>query len=521
MLWSVYILRCGDGTLYTGVAKDVDRRVRVHNSGKGAKYTRSRLPVEAVYREICGDKSAALKRELAIKNLERAEKLRLIERGCPDYPVPAAAAKAIEILNAAGYEAWLVGGCVHDMLMGRALGDIDMCTSATPDEMQEVFREFRTIATGLKHGTLTVIVEGEPIELTTYRVDGEYADNRHPEAVQFTRSLGEDLRRRDFTMNAIAYAPGPGIADPLGGRADLASGVIRAVGEPVQRFREDGLRILRALRFAARLGFEIEKETAAALRAERELLKNISAERVREELTKLICGEHAAGVLRDYVEVIGVVLPELMPMVGFDQRNKHHCYDVWEHTLHALEAIAPEPALRWAILLHDSGKPACFTQDSEGVGHFRGHPKKSAEIAGALLRRLRFDNRSREQITELVHHHDRPFIGNAKAVRRALNKLGEEGFYDNLALHRADNLAQHPDYLGRQEHYNAVEAIAREILAGDDCFTLGDLAVNGSDLMALGYKGREIGERLDALLDAVMDERVENEREKLLEMLRK
>lgn len=517
MTWTVYILRCADGTLYTGMTDDMEKRLKAHNSGKGAKYTRGRTPVEMVYHESCADKSAALKREIAIKKLTRKEKLKLMEK--PDFNISPAAKKAIAMLRAAGYEAWIVGGCVRDLLMRKMPHDWDMTTSAEPEESKEVFKEFHTIDTGIKHGTVTVMMEGEPLEITTYRVDGEYKDNRRPEEVKFTRSLDEDLLRRDFTMNAIAYAPENGLADHYGGKADIELGIIRCVGEATKRFREDGLRILRALRFASVLGFEIEKNTAAAIRAERELLRNISAERIHEELTKLLCGKNAAAVLGEYAEVIGVVMPEILPMVGFEQHNEHHCHDVWEHTVAAVANIPSEPALRWAALFHDMGKPSTFSMGEDGVGHFYGHAPKSAEMADEIMTRLRFDNGSRDRILTLVRHHDGPLEADAKFLKRKLGKLGEKGFFDLVALCRADNMAQAEAYRYRQEHYDEVERIAREILAGDNCFTLKSLAVNGHDLMAIGYKGREVGNALQMLLEAVMDEKVENEKEALLKYL--
>lgn len=518
MAWTVYILRCADDTLYTGITDDMEKRLKAHNSGKGAKYTRGRTPVDMVYRESCADKSAALKREIAIKKLTRKEKLKLMEK--PDFNISSAAKKAIAMLRTAGYEAWIVGGCVRDLLMGKVPHDWDMTTSAEPEENKEVFKDFHTIDTGIKHGTVTVMMDGEPLEITTYRVDGEYKDNRRPEEVKFSRSLNEDLLRRDFTMNAIAYAPEHGLADPYGGKADIALGIIRCVGEPAKRFNEDGLRILRALRFSAVLGFEIEKNTAAAIREERELLKNISAERIHEEITKLICGKNAGAVLREYSDVIAVSIPEIVPMVGFEQHNEHHCHDVWEHTIAAVDNIPAEPVLRWAALFHDMGKPGTFSMDDDGVGHFYGHAPKSAEMADEIMTRLRFDNESRERVLTLVRHHDGPLEADAKFLKRKLGKLGEKGFFDLVSLCRADNMAQAKAYRYRQKHYDEVERIAREILAGDNCFTLKSLAVNGHDLMALGYKGKAIGEELQTLLEAVMDEKVENEKTDLIEYLK-
>lgn len=431
------------------------------------------------------------------------------------------ALRAIEMLRAAGYEAFAVGGCVRDRLMGGEPGDWDITTSALPEETLEVFRQFRTIETGLQHGTVTVLLDGLSLEITTYRVDGDYIDHRHPGSVSFTKTLEDDLKRRDFTMNALAWNPERGLVDVFGGQDDIDKRLIRCVGEAAVRFREDGLRILRALRFAAVLGFAIEEETARAIRGEKELLKNISAERIHVELTKLLCGKHAAKILREFADVLCVPLPELEPMIGFEQHNEHHCHDVWEHTLAVVENSPAEPCLRWAALFHDAGKPGTFSLDESDVGHFYGHAPRSAEMADEIMGRLRFDNESRRRVLLLVRHHDGPLENDAKFLKRKLNKLGEQGFFELLALCRADNMGQAEAYRVRQRHYDDIEKTARELLAGESCFSLKDLAVNGHDLVALGYKGREIGRILDGLLEAVMDEQVENSREALLKRIEK
>ena len=290
-------------------------------------------------------------------------------------------------LEAAGYEAWCVGGCVRDTLLGRVPGDWDVTTSAMPEETMAVFGK-RAFPTGLQHGTVTVRTHHEAIEVTTYRVDGEYRDHRRPDSVTFTRSLEEDLRRRDFTVNAMAMSLRGELRDPFGGQMDLKNSVLRCVGEPDRRFGEDALRILRGLRFAATLGFTIEQETAESIHRSRNDLKDIAVERIQVELFKLLSGRNAAEILRQFPDVIGVFWPEVLPMVGFDQCNHHHCYDVWEHTLRAVEAVPCDPILRCAMLLHDIGKPACFTMDEAGVGHFYGHGAISRELADGMLRRL-------------------------------------------------------------------------------------------------------------------------------------
>ena len=287
-----------------------------------------------------------------------------------NLPLSPGAAKALALLQAAGYEAWIVGGCVRDALLGLPPKDYDLTPSALPEETQRVFAAYPRIETGLRHGTVTVLLEGEPLEITTYRVDGVYSDARHPDGVTFTRSLRQDAARRDFTINAMAYAPGQGLQDFFGGQADLAQGTIRAVGRAETRFHEDALRILRALRFASVLDFTLEGETARAARACAPLLAAVSAERVSGELGKLLCGKAAGRVLRDYPDVLGVVLPEILPMVGLDHRNPHHCYDVWTHTAVAVDHVPPELPLRLAMLFHDIGKPDTFSLGEDGQGHF-------------------------------------------------------------------------------------------------------------------------------------------------------
>jgi tRNA nucleotidyltransferase (CCA-adding enzyme) len=435
--------------------------------------------------------------------------------------IPECAKYVIEKLSRAGYEAYLVGGCVRDMLLGIAPHDWDITTSALPEETMRVFADDRVIETGVKHGTVTVVVNGEPLEVTTYRIDGDYADNRHPIGVTFSKSLREDLARRDFTVNAMAFNPRDGIADFFGGRADLENGVIRCVGNAEKRFNEDGLRIMRAVRFAATYGFTIEPDTASALHSCKELLGNISYERISSELTKLLCGKAAGDMLREFADVICTVLPELAPMIGFDQRNFHHDKDIWQHTVAAVEAAPAYPALRWSALLHDVGKPECFSIDEGGVGHFHGHTDISARISDGVMHRLRFDNATRERVVLLVKSHDRQIEPTEKAVSRCIRQLGYEAFLQLLELKKADTLAQAPEFHGRTEQIEQLRSIAEGLLEKDACLSLKSLAVNGRDLMPLGYKGKEIGAALDALLDAVMDGRVQNEKEKLLEYLGK
>ena len=322
------------------------------------------------------------------------------------FAIPSYARTALDRLTAAGHEAWLVGGCVRDLLLGRTPGDYDITTAALPEETEGVFAGEQLIETGLRHGTVTVVLEGCPLEITTYRVDGTYADARHPDQVTFTRSLREDAARRDFTVNAMAYHPDRGLWDGFGGRADLEKGLLRCVGDPETRFREDALRILRAVRFASVLGFTLEPATAEAARRTAPLLGQIAPERLSAELTKLLCGPGAGTVLGEYPDILGALIPELGPMVGFDQRNLHHCHDLLTHTAAAVDNIPPDPALRLAMLLHDVGKPETFSLGEDGQGHFYGHAKRSVELADAILRRLRYPNHLREKAVTLIRFHD-------------------------------------------------------------------------------------------------------------------
>lgn len=420
-------------------------------------------------------------------------------------------------LEAAGYEAWCVGGCVRDLLLGLTPKDWDVTTNALPEQTMTVFGA-RALPTGLKHGTVTV---DHRVEITTYRIDGLYRDHRHPEEVVFTDSLKEDLRRRDFTVNAMALDVHGKLRDEFGGREDLGRGILRCVGEPEQRFGEDALRILRGLRFAAVLGFELETATAAAVHRGRELLRRIAAERIQDEWFKLLCGDYTVGVLREYPDVIGVFWPEILPMVGFDQKNRHHCYDVWEHTLHALEETPPDLVLRCAVLLHDIGKPRSFVFGTDGFGHFRGHQLISRDMAAEMLKRLKCATAFRETVTRLVEWHDRNIAGEPRAVRKALRQLGEEDLRRLLVIKRADNLAQAPAFHGRQEEIACVERLLDQILAEDDCFSLKQLAINGKDLVEMGLEGPEIGRMLEWLLDRVVEGEIPNDRETLLGLARR
>ena len=436
------------------------------------------------------------------------------------YEIPMQALRVLQKMEENGFEAYLVGGCVRDLLRGERPQDWDMTTSARPEQMLAMFDGY-AIPTGLQHGTVTVRENGCSFEITTYRVDGEYEDHRHPDCVTFTDRLAEDLKRRDFTVNAMAMDRRGNVTDLYGGKEDLEKRVIRCVGDARKRFDEDALRILRAIRFSATLGFAPEEETGRAVHELAPLLHSVTAERIREELLKLLCGKNVVQVLLDYPDVLGVFLPEILPAVGCDQHNCHHCYDVWEHIVRTVGYIAPEKVLRMTMLLHDLGKPACMTLDEDGVGHFKGHADQSCEMGREILKRLRFDRESTDRILALVKWHDAPIEPTERAMRRVLNKMTPEGARELLQVKRADNLAQAPAYLGRQEEIDRLEALLQAAVEQDACFSLKQLAVNGYDLMERGYCGKEIGQGLHFLLNAVMDGKLPNEKETLLAALRR
>lgn len=429
--------------------------------------------------------------------------------------IPEYVKNVLSRLEKAGYEAWCVGGCVRDLHLGRVPGDWDVTTSALPEETMRLFGDC-ALPTGLKHGTVTVKSAGRPIEVTTYRKDGDYLDHRRPESVSFTTSLEEDLLRRDFTVNAMAMDLREQVRDPYGGLADLKAGLLCCVGDAESRFEEDALRILRGLRFSACLGFAVQPETAAAIHKKKDLLRQIAVERIWTELAKLLTGGDAVRILREYVDVLGVFWPELLNMVNLDQKNHHHIYDVWEHTLHALEYTEQDLVLRCAVLLHDVGKPECMTVDENGVGHFYGHPDKSAALAEDMLRRLKVDNITREMVVQQVSWHDRYIPRTDRGLRRALRDLGEPALRRLLAVKRADNLAQAPECHGIRLEIDKAEQIMERLLAEDACISLKQLAVSGRDLMALGVNGPAVGAGLELLLEAVIDEQVENNKEALL-----
>lgn len=424
---------------------------------------------------------------------------------------------AINLLQSAGFEAYAVGGCVRDSLLGKTPNDWDITTSAKPEDMKSVFINFHCIDTGIKHGTVTVVIDGGPLEITTFRLDGEYEDNRHPKSVTFTSNLGADLGRRDFTVNAMAYSKMTGTVDLFGGQNDLKNKIIRCVGDPDRRFNEDALRILRALRFASALDFEIEEKTAQSLLKNRALLGNISEERIAKELLKLVCGKGAERILTDFAPVLFEILPELQPMYKNSHDNPHHCYDIYEHTLIAVESIDPEPTLRFAMLLHDCGKPAVKKFDENGVAHFYGHQRISAEISAQILARLKVSNKFRDEILFLVSNHDRwELYENTEKMPRYLSKFGLDGVLKLLKVMRADVLAQSPEYRYRLDQIADAEEIAKNLAAQKPCLSLSELQINGRTLMDIGIpQGRKLGAVLAQLLDEVIDGVTKNTQEAL------
>lgn len=469
-----------------------------------------------------------------------------------EIKVPEDVARILEKLENAGFEAYAVGGAIRDSLLGLVPHDWDVCTSARPDEMMTVFSDCRIIPTGLKHGTLTVMMQTEKftenkdsrstgardkaetktenrtdaapdsekvfVEVTSFRRESSYSDARRPDRVEFVKSIEEDLARRDFTMNAIAYSPLRGMVDPFGGQKDLSAGVLRCVGDAAERFSEDALRILRALRFLSARDLVPEEQTRAAIQAQYESLSSVSWERITDEFLRLICGKNAASVLDAYRDVFAYLIPELKATFDFDQRSPYHNRDVWHHTLAGLSDIPPVPELRMTMLLHDIAKPVVCVLDDNGRGRFVGHPQKGAEMAEIILKRMKFSNQKIEKITKLIKYHDVKLKPERPDVRRILSVFGEEGFFDLLAVKHADAAGKYEKYLAEAEKKNeALRACAEEVLRDGDCISLKTLAVSGADLRRAGLpEGPDIGRILNRLLDEVIDGTLENEKSALL-----
>ena len=438
--------------------------------------------------------------------------------------IPEDANELIHTLQNNGHSAYIVGGCVRDSILGRTPHDYDICTSATPSEMLEIFKDKKIIETGLQHGTVTVVVNGKPYEITTYRIDGIYSDNRRPDTVTFTDKLVEDLRRRDFTINAMAYNDEEGLIDPFNGMEDIKYKKISCVGCAEDRFREDALRILRAIRFAAQLEFAIMPGTDWEIHKQYKNLENISIERINSEFCKIASSDDFCVELLLYKDVFSLFIPELKDMFDFPQNNPWHIWDVFGHTIHAVEYCdSDDLVVRLAVFFHDFGKPHSYQDGEDGIRHFKGHGKVSADITDSIMKRLRFDNETRNNVVELVYYHDATFEVGKKYVKRWLNKIGEKQFRRLLQVKKADNKAQNLELSSdRIKELSEIEALIDEVLQEDECFSLKDLAVNGKDLIGVGYKaGKELGNTLNKLLQLVIDGNCPNEKEKLLQEAKK
>lgn len=428
----------------------------------------------------------------------------------------------IHTLTEMGYKAYIVGGCVRDSLLGKRPKDWDICTNAKPEAIVDIFRSrgMGVIETGLQHGTVTIHIPGhDNYEVTTFRVDGEYSDGRHPDSVEFIDDITADLARRDFTINAMAYNDEDGLIDPFGGAKDLRMKLIRCVGDPDNRFQEDSLRILRAMRFASTYKFQIVSNTISAMNRNRHLLQNISAERICNEMCRMLHGENILYVLLQYCDIISEIIPELRECIGFEQNNPYHKYDVYEHIAHAVsEYKGGDISIKVALLLHDIGKPKSYVTDERGRGHFYGHPAVGHEMAKHVLERLKFDNKTRDEILELVLYHDVEIKASRRVARRLLSKIGVDRVKQLIEVKKADILSHSEKAHGnRLETVYEFASIVDDIIAENECFTIKDLAVNGHDICALGVSGPMVGRVLKHLLDKVIDETLENDHETLIE----
>lgn len=434
------------------------------------------------------------------------------------YNIPAQVETALNVFYQNGYSAYIVGGAVRDLVMNITPSDWDIATAAKPQITEELFSAYKCVETGIKHGTVTVIIDDLPIEITTFRIESSYSDNRRPDSVDFVSDLSSDLSRRDFTCNAMAFNPQEGLVDLFGGREDIQNKLLRCVGEPEVRFHEDALRIMRALRFSSILGFEIDKDTSNAVIDCTDLLGNISAERIFSELTKLLCGVNAKEILLDYSSVFFFIMPELKPMKGCAQHHERHMYDVWEHSAASVGYIKPEPCLRLAMLLHDSGKPLVKTTDADGVDHFYGHAEISRDIAEKILLRFKASNAMRKKVSELILYHDfLPDKVSKNTYKHYITLLGFDTVKDLFNIREADVRAENPVYLEQSLLQNAAGmSILNEILTQDECLSLKDLAIDGDDLIALGFDtSPELGSVLKTLFNEVSEEIIPNEKQAL------
>lgn len=424
----------------------------------------------------------------------------------------------IDNLNKNNFEAFIVGGCVRDSIIGLTPHDWDICTNAKPDEIKKCFEGFNTFDSGIKHGTISIVLDGEVFEVTTYRIDGTYSDNRRPDSVTFTSDISKDLARRDFTINAMAYNEKSGLIDPYGGKNDLRDNIIRCVGNPEFRFNEDALRIIRALRFASVYDFVIENETSESIYKNADLLKNIAVERISVEFNKLLCGNGVEEILNNYRDIIAVFIPEIKPMFDYNQHTKHHNRDLWYHTTYSVKSVDNNPLLRMSMLLHDIGKPKACKRDENGTCHFKGHPKHSAEMGEIILHRLKYPTDFIETCITLIKYHDVRFNGSKRQLRHVMSAIGNKNVELLLKIQRADIMAQ-SDYKHKEklEKLDLACRVYKEILADKDCFTLKQLVINGNDIKNLGVnEGVKIGKILKMLLSLVIEDKLENEKSALI-----
>ena len=429
--------------------------------------------------------------------------------------LPEHIARCIERLEKAGFPAYAVGGCVRDAYLGRPPHDFDLCTAALPEQTEAVFADHPLQLEGKQHGTVCVVTEAEVVEITTFRAEGPYSDNRHPDWVRFVSQVEMDLTRRDFTINAMAWSPVRGYADPFGGREDLEKGLLRTVGDPWQRFREDALRILRGVRFASRYGLKLDPETEKAMFALAPTLQNLARERIYDELNRILPLLSGADMIR-FAPVLTEAVPELKPMVGFDQRSPHHAYDLYTHVAQVVDKMPADPELRWAALLHDVGKVPTFTQDETGRGHYYGHAKVGAGMASDILSRFRATTALRTRVVTLIGQHMTRLNPDRIELRYCLKDLGWDVVRKCLILQEADMTSKGVSCPDEQERYRKVRRCLEQLEAEKACISVRELAVSGRDLMALGYQGTAVGEKMKELLDLVMTEQVENTREALL-----
>lgn len=438
-----------------------------------------------------------------------------------DISIPLNVKDVLNRLEDNGFEAYIVGGCVRDSMLGIKPKDYDVTTNARPEQIIDCFSsDFKVIETGLKHGTVTVVSEGENIEVTTYRIDGTYSDGRRPDSVEFTSSIKDDLARRDFTINAMAYSDKTGIIDEFGGQKDLFNRIIRCVGDPAERFEEDALRIMRALRFSAVLDFKIERNAAKVIHEKRTLLKDISAERIMSELTGFIMGSSPCDLMIEFDDVFCTIVPEFTKCLGFDQKSRYHLYDVWEHTAHAVENSKDDKYIRLALLFHDIEKPTCFKLDEEGQGHFPNHEKQSADTAEKIMHRLRYDKETIKTVCTLIKYHYITPVDDKRVIKHLISIMGLNMFSKLVEVMKGDSRAKQSFCLERVNILDAMKLKAYDIASRGECCTLRDLAVTGDDLEEIGFEGKKIGKALEELLNMVIDEKLPNEKGALIDAAR-